>query len=94
MDYDALTRAIALRKDEAQQIQSEIDLACENAANRHAATHPSGADRSAWTAAAWNRYVAAAVKMERLYGARLRRLYQDIQTLERLPSLPHSARAS
>jgi hypothetical protein len=94
VDYDALTKAIALRKDEAQQIQTEIDLVCENAASRHAATHPSRADRSAWTAAAWNRYVAAAVKMERLYGARLRRLYQDIQTLERLAALPHTAQAS
>ncbi|WOJ91723.1 hypothetical protein RZS28_18520 (plasmid) [Methylocapsa polymorpha] len=94
MDYDALTSAIAFRKAEAQQIQTAIDLVCENAANRHAATHPSGANRSAWSPPAWNRYVAAAVKMERLYGARLRRLYQDIQTLERLASLPHTARAS
>lgn len=94
MDYDALTKAIALRKDEAQQIQTEIDLVCENAASRHAATRAAAADRSAWSAAAWNRYVAAAVQMERRYGARLRRLYQDIQTLERLAALPHTARAS
>jgi hypothetical protein len=39
-------------------------------------------------------HAKTAPDMDRLYGARLRRLYRDIEALERFAALPLAARAS
>jgi hypothetical protein len=94
MEHSALKEAIARRREEALKINTDIDIACDKAANRGCPRDQASADRSEWTHAAWNRYVAAAVEMDRLYSARLSRLYRDIEALERLSALPLAARAS
>jgi len=94
MEHNTLREAIARRRDEALDIQTKIDVACDKAGNCGCARDQASADRTDWTHAAWDRYAAAAVEMDRLYGARLRRLYRDIEALERFAALPLAARAS
>jgi hypothetical protein len=44
-------------------------------------------DRESWDRATWNRYLAAATRLESTYGPRMRRLRREIEQLERLMTL-------
>ena len=48
-------------------------------------------DRGTWDRATWDRYLGAATKLEPEYGPQLRRLYAEIDHLNRLLALPVAA---
>ena len=62
--------------------------ACEAAAlgTRSVADGPLDCERR--DRATWHRYLAAAMRLETVYGPRMRRLHQEIGQLERLMTLP------
>ena len=62
--------------------------ACENAAARGAARTVRLDDRATWDRAMWQRYLDAAARLEPDYGPAMRRLYLEIDQLERLLALP------
>lgn len=80
-----------MRKEQAQQLETEIILACEQAASRTCRKRRLPADRSDWSQTAWDNYLAEAMRMEGRLGQRLRSLYREIETLERQAALPIAA---
>lgn len=91
MDHQALNRGIALRKAEARRLQTEITLACEKAASRSYRNRQLPADPSDWDHATWDRYLSEAARMEHCFGDRLRKIFREIQALERLAAMPLAA---
>jgi hypothetical protein len=88
MDRDALKLGIAKRRAAARRIELELILACECAAFRVRALPPK---RGQWDRATLDRYLTTAIRLERTVGPELRRLYREIESLERLVSLPFAA---
>jgi hypothetical protein len=88
MDAISLKIGLALRKEEAHRLQTEIILACEQAAGRRWPNGHLPTDQADWDNATWERYLTEAAKMESLLGERLRRLYREISSIERLAALP------
>lgn len=88
MDNDALRRLIAARRADAQRIETEIIIACEQAAcrSRYKRNRPTD-----WNNAAWRRYVRAATQTPHRFRASLRKIYDEINALERLAQEPQPA---
>src|ERR1019366_1675297 len=86
--HQALTPRIVRRRAALAALESEMIAACEAAA---LGVHPETdgpLDCEGWDRATWHRYLAAAMRLETVYGPRMRRLRQEIGQLERLMTLP------
>jgi hypothetical protein len=89
----ALTPHIVRRRAALAALEAEMIAACETAAlGVHAETN-CPLDCEHWDRATWHRYLAAAMRLETVYGPRMRRLRQEIGQLERLMTLPIAARS-
>ena len=62
--------------------------ACETAALATRSVTDGPLDCERWDRATWHRYLAAAMRLETVYGPRMRRFRQEIGQLERLMTLP------
>jgi hypothetical protein len=91
LDRQRLNTGVLARQKKLAEIETEMVAACERAAARGAATSVRIDDRETWDRATWDRYLAAAAQFEPDYGPRLRRLYQEIDQLNRLMALPLAA---
>jgi hypothetical protein len=92
IDIDSLTSGIAAdivrgAGVQSQLIETDIVLACERAASRACPRWRLPADRAKWTKPAWDRYLSEALRMEQHFGARLRRIRHDINSIERHATL-------
>ena len=86
--HQALTPHIARRRAALAAVEAEMIGACETAA---LGVHPETdgpLDCKRRDRATWHRYLAAAMRLETVYGPRMRRLRQEIGQLERLMTLP------
>lgn len=81
LDRHVLSVGAAQRRARAQEVEAEIETACERAA-----IGPGLHDtpRDTWTKQKWERYVAEAVNQSRTHGAELQALRRDASHLERL----------
>ncbi len=91
LDRQRLNTGVLARQKKLAEIETEMVAACEQAAARGAAACVRIDDRETWDRATWDRYLAAAAQLEPDYGPRLRRLYQEIDQLNRLMALPLAA---
>jgi hypothetical protein len=93
MDLTALHKEIVLRRHQAQQLEYEFVFTCEHAAARHCPRRQLPPDRANWDRATWGRYLDEATRLGAVFGPRLRRLYAEIERLERLSaSFPQQRR--
>ena len=91
LDRDGLRSGVATRQREIAEIENDMVAACERAAARGAAHIVRIDDRGTWDRDTWQRYLDAATKLEPEFGPRLRRLYQEIDRLNRLIAMPFAA---
>jgi len=84
----ALNGQIAHRRARLAALEAEMITACEAATFGTRPRTSEALDREHWNRATWQRYLAAAMRLEAAYGPRMRRLHQKIGQLERLLSLP------
>jgi hypothetical protein len=85
----ALGVQIACRRAALAALAAEMIAACETAA---LGPHPGlRCEPEHWDRTAWQRYLAAAMRLEATYGPPMRRLRQEIGQLERLMTLPIAA---
>lgn len=85
---EAISQGVALRRERLADLEAQLADACEAAAARGDAWASVPGDRRRWDRAAWQRYLDAALRLERTHGPRMRRLRDDIARLERLLDLP------
>lgn len=83
LDRTALASGVADRRTRLQEIETEMDQACEAAVRR---TLPKGGSRTriAWDRHAWAVYTAEAITQGRCHAAALARLRREIEHLEHL----------
>ena len=86
--HQALTPHIVRRRAALAALESEMIAACETAALATRSVTDGPLDCERWDRATWHRYLAAAMRLETVYGPRMRRLHQEIGQLERLMTLP------
>ena len=86
LDRHALLLGATRRRARAQEIEAEMDIACERAA-AGSNLPPHAGSRDAWTRPAWDRYVAEAVNQARARGDELHGLLRDADRLERLAGI-------
>jgi hypothetical protein len=77
-----LVNGAAYRRSRIQDIETDIDRACERGALRHR-RRMSGM-REAWDRRTWRRYVAEAMRQAQLHTSELGRLRREAAKLERL----------
>jgi hypothetical protein len=82
-----LTRQIALRQMQLAALETAMIDACEAAVTGRPTRANTPAGPARWTRADWQRYLAAAMQLEAVYGPRIRHLRQQIGQLERLKAL-------
>lgn len=88
LDREQLRAGIVRRRQILADLETTMVAACENAAARSAARTVRLDDRATWDRAMWQRYLDAAARLEPDYGPAMRRLYLEIDQLERLVALP------
>jgi hypothetical protein len=93
LDRHELSSGIAARRQRLHELEIEMVAACEAAAAGSAPREVVVADRGTWDRKMWDRYLAAAAKLECDYGPEMRRLLQQIDQLERLLKLQVSAQS-
>ncbi len=83
LDQQAIAKGAALRRARAEEIEDQMDFACESAAlgSHTGLLQP---DRSSWDSRAWDRYVAEAVSQARQHGPELECLRREAAQLDRL----------
>ena len=87
----SLDLKITSRRAQLAELEGQMVAACEAAAlGAYPGSKPT-LDREHWDRTTWNRYLAAAMRLEASYGPRIRRLHQEIGQLERLMQLPIAA---
>ncbi len=91
LDRAALHAAVAARTRALADAEIDLVAACERAAARGLAAGVRIDDRETWDRATWDRYLAAAASLEPEFGPRMRRLYREIDQLNRLLALPLAA---
>lgn len=91
LDRRHLLDAIADRQARLVELEDELVEACETAALRAMPPTIRRDDRSTWDRATWDRYLACAAALEPEFGPALRRLYREVNQLERLAALPLAA---
>ena len=83
LDRQAIARGAALRLARAEEIEDQMDHACESAAlGSHTRLPPP--DRSLWDSKTWDRYVAEAISQARQRGPELECLRREAAQLDRL----------
>ena len=88
LSRQALDVQIDRRRARLAELEAEMIAACEAAALGTRPQTNAAPDRERWNRATWQRYLAAAMRLEAVYGPRMRRLRQEIGQLERLMTLP------
>ena len=88
LDRDHLRSGVMARRRTLAELETAMVAACEAAAARCAARGVRIEDRASWDRTMWQRYLDAATRLEPQYGPAMRRLYQEIDQLERLLALP------
>jgi hypothetical protein len=86
--HHALTPHIVRRRATLAGLEAEMIAACETAALATRSVTDGPLDCECLDRATWHRYLAAAMRLETVYGPRMRRLRQKIGQLERLMTLP------
>ena len=81
LDRHALSAGAAQRRARAQEIEAEMDMACERAA---IGSSPPALQRDSWNRQMWDRYVTEAVNQARAHGPELQALWRDAAHLKRL----------
>jgi hypothetical protein len=87
----ALTPHIVRRRAALAALEAEMIAACETAALATRSVTDGPLDCERWDRATWHRYLSAAMRLETIYGPRMRRLRQEIGHLERLMTLQIAA---
>jgi hypothetical protein len=77
-----LANGAANRRSRIQDIETDIDRACEREALRH--RRPVFGKREAWDRQTWRRYVAEAIRQSQLHAPELGRLRREAASFERL----------
>ena len=75
------------RSAQLAELEGQMVAACEAAALGACPGSRPTLDRKHWDRTTWNRYLAAAMRLESRYGPRMRLLRQEIDQLERLMKL-------
>jgi hypothetical protein len=84
LSRQVLDLQIDRRRVRLAELETEMIAACETMAlGPRPLTSPSF-EREHWDRATWQRYLAAAMRLEATYGPPMRRLHQEIGQLERL----------
>jgi hypothetical protein len=91
LSRQALDVQIDCRRARLAELEAEMIAACEAAAVGTRPRTDATLDREHWNRATCQRYLAAAMRLEAVYGPRMRRLRQEIGQLERLTTLPIAA---
>ena len=91
LDADVLRLGVALRRRALQDLEAELVGMCEAAAGQGDPCASAPADREHWDRSTWRRYLDAALRLERYYTPRMRRLRDEIARLERLLDLTAAA---
>jgi hypothetical protein len=84
MDHDDAGTRLFERIIELVLLEDDIMTACERAAARQAGNHGRPNHPRHWSRAMWRRYLAEAVRIDRVLSTRINRLRGDISWLERL----------
>ncbi len=87
----ALNLQIAWRRVRLAELEAEMIAACDAAALGTRPPATADFDRAHWDRATWQRYLAAAMRLEATYGPCMRRLRHETGQLERLLTLPIAA---
>lgn len=87
LSYHVLDLQIARRRARLSELEAEMIAACEATARGTRPRTSSSLKREHWDRATWQRYLAAAMRLEAAYGPPMRRLRQEIGQLERLMTL-------
>jgi hypothetical protein len=82
-----LNLKITSRRAQLTELEGQMVAACEAAALGECPDSKPTLDREHWDRTTWNRYLAAAMRLETRYGPRMRRLHREIGQLERLMQL-------
>jgi len=85
----SLDLKITSRRAQLAELEGQMIAACEAAALGACPGSRPTLDRKHWDRTTWNRYLAAAMRLESRYGPRMRRLRQEIDQLERLMKTTH-----
>jgi hypothetical protein len=81
LSRQALDLQIDRRRVRLAELEAEMIAACEAAAHGKCPQTSAGFKRQHWDRATWQRYLAAAMRLETTYGPRMRRLRQEIGQL-------------
>ncbi len=79
---------IERRRARLAKLEAEMIAACELAVLGPRPQTKAALDRAHWNRTTWQRYLAAAMRLEAVYGPRMRRLHREIGQIERLMTLP------
>ena len=82
-----LTPEIEFRRMQLAELEAELVAACEEAALGTRQPAEIHARRDSWDRTTWDRYLAAAMRLEATYGPHMRQLHREIGQLERLMTL-------
>jgi hypothetical protein len=85
--HQALAPHIVRRRAALAGLEAEMIAACEEAAVGTGSVTDGPFDCERRDRATWHRYLAAAMRLETVYGPRMRRLRQEIGQLKRLMTL-------
>ena len=91
-DHTRLCQALAGRRAIITALEAAWVAAAETDAARHAGRDVRVDDRSTWDRATWDRYLAAACRHEPDFKPRIMRLLCEVESLERLLSMPCGAK--
>jgi hypothetical protein len=87
LSRQVLDLQVARRRVRLAELETEMIAACEAMALGPRPQTRAGFEREHWDRATWQRYLAAAMRLEATYGPPMRRLRQEIGQLERLRTL-------
>ena len=87
LNRQALDVQIARRRACLAELETEMIAACEAAALGTRPQTSATSDRERWDRTRWQRYLAAAMRLEATYGPPICRLRREIGQLERLMTL-------
>lgn len=82
-----LALQIASRRARLAELETGMIAACEAAALGTRSRTKATTERKHWGRTTWQRYLAAAMRLEATYGPRMRRIRLEIGQLERLKTL-------
>ena len=88
LELQRLREGIAERRRRLLDLELAMVAACETKAARGRAPGVLMHNRETWDRATWDRYLAAAAAVEAEYGPPMRKLYREIDQLERVLALP------